>query len=187
MKSMLSKYPGHRNVFLGVGDGGVYSTASAVETILGSCVAVTLFCRKKQIGGVFHALLPAVNDYERGMIQTNRFRYVDAGIEGLFRRLINLGVLVDNIEAKVFGGAEDLISGTLSVGRRNVAMAFDVLANKNIRVVASDVGGERGRKIIFFTSSGEVFVRYLRSREEQASIPTWDPNLLANVSEKMKK
>ncbi|WP_156921626.1 chemotaxis protein CheD [Desulfovibrio inopinatus] len=184
---MLKKYPGHKSVFLGVGDGGVYSTSTAIETILGSCVAVTLFCREKRIGGIFHALLPAFLDYEHDKLQVNRFRYVDSGIDTLFRRLINLGALVDKIEAKVFGGAEDLISGSLSVGRRNVATAFDVLSDKNIRVVASDVGGERGRKMIFLTSSGEVFVRYLRSREEQLALPELEPDVFASLPTKVKK
>ncbi len=47
------------------------------------------------------------------------------------------------------------------VGRRNVLMAFETLESERLRVAASDVGGDRGSKLLFFTHTGEVFVKRL--------------------------
>jgi chemotaxis protein CheD len=43
---------------------------------------------------------------------------------------------------------------------------MDLLKRYQIRVVATDVGGTRGRKIMFRTDTGRVFVRQVGAKEE---------------------
>ena len=73
------------------------------------------------------------------------------------------GVACSEIECKVFGGASALFAEEISVGRKNVETAFATLSELGLRVAASNVGGVAGRKIVFSTSTGEIFVRMLNN------------------------
>jgi chemotaxis protein CheD len=47
------------------------------------------------------------------------------------------------------------------LGSRNVAVARAVLAERRVVLAAQDVGGRRGRKLIFRSNDGSVHVRQL--------------------------
>jgi chemotaxis protein CheD len=44
---------------------------------------------------------------------------------------------------------------------KNIQIALDLLATAGIPVIAEDVGGQRGRKVIFQTHDGTAWVRRL--------------------------
>jgi len=80
--------------------------------------------------------------------------------------LENLGIRRDEMNVKVFGGADVLTVHKRSpwrptVGRQNWLMALDVLQQENLSPIASDLGGSTGRAIQFDTETGEVIVRRL--------------------------
>ena len=57
--------------------------------------------------------------------------------------------------------ANDIVREGLRLGERNVAAARRLLAAAGIAVVAEDVGGSRGRKLVFHTDDGVALVRTL--------------------------
>lgn len=61
-----------------------------------------------------------------------------------------------HLEAQIIGGAHNPDISTEDVGRRNVWVTRKVLIKKRIRVVSEDIGGRRGRKVVFHTLSNEV-------------------------------
>jgi chemotaxis protein CheD len=70
------------------------------------------------------------------------------------------------IEAKVFGGADMFPNEPArkdasykAVGRMNIAKAEELLGEEGIRIIAADVGGVQGRKILFRPNTGEVFLQ----------------------------
>jgi chemotaxis protein CheD len=76
--------------------------------------------------------------------------------------LAELGSQRRNLEAKIFGGG--CVIGALRgrenhLGGKNVDLARSLLREHGIQVVAEDVGGQRGRKLIFHTDSGDAWVR----------------------------
>lgn len=148
--------------FIIVGEGGLFSEISRVDTLLGSCVAVTLFCPVMRIGAVFHALLPKKEGYWQP--GHSEYRYVDSAIETLCMQFLAKGVQPRRLEAKVFGGASPLYSVT-SVGRSNVESAFETLKKQGVRVSFSSVGGRSGRSIIFLPHTGEVYMKILKETE----------------------
>ena len=81
----------------------------------------------------------------------------------LIHAMINRGIRRENIEAKVFGGCNSLYrdSDFYKVGERNIAIAFDVLKEFNISVMAQHTGGGQGRKLVFNSSTGKVRMRLL--------------------------
>jgi chemotaxis protein CheD len=138
-----------------------------VVTVLGSCLSVTMFSRRAALGAICHGLLPRCVTHPRcdgGCLEG--FKYVDCSIRQMARFFDRRGVSRREIEVKYFGGADMFPrgsgkAGALSVGKQNVQTAERILRSEGLRVHASDVGGMRGRKIIFFTATGEVFLKRL--------------------------
>ena len=126
-----------------------------VTTVLGSCIAVCLYDNIKKIGGINHYMLPFWNGNELASP-----KYGNIAIETLLKKLERLGSKKEDLVAKVFGGANQL-SHRLSVGERNIKVAEEMLSDLKIKVVAKSVGGEKGRKLNFNTSTGEVFMKFI--------------------------
>jgi len=161
MQALLERFPGHEMAFLNVAQGFLFRRPTMAHTVLGSCVSVTFFAPRHGVAAIFHALLPKASEYRLQDADYAPFKFVDTAIDTIISRLTRRGVALHDIECKVFGGASALFVEEMSVGRRNVEMAFATLAEHGLRVAASNVGGERGRKIIFSSSTGEIFVRML--------------------------
>jgi len=127
-----------------------------VSTILGSCVSVCLWDPALRRGGMNHFLLPFWNGEG---LQTPK--YGNVAIPMLIEKMLVLGSVKGNIRAKVFGGGNVLesTSGLLNVGERNIALAEEALAENRIVTLCRDTGGGCGRKVMFMTGTGEVFVK----------------------------
>lgn len=142
---------------------------TVVRTVLGSCLAVTMYNPRLGIAAVCHALLPTPDTQEAESRQPlNRYRYVDSVIPEMVAKMREHGSTPDEIEVKMFGGADLLSSAeerktNRPVGKLNVATALRVLEQAGLRVSVSDVGGTFGRKIFFYTHSGEVLLKRLQS------------------------
>jgi chemotaxis protein CheD len=69
----------------------------------------------------------------------------------------------------MFGGADTLNTNperqgiSAPVGRLNVMKARAVLEARGLKVLVTDVGGSQGRKIFFYTHTGEVLLKRLSS------------------------
>ena len=129
-----------------------------VTTVLGSCVAVCLYDNVMGIGGINHYMLPFWNGNELASP-----KYGNIAIENLVKKMEQLGAKRTNMVAKVFGGANQL-DHQLGVGQRNIKVGFEVLKELKIKIVAKSVGGDEGRKLNFNTSTGEVFMKYIKKR-----------------------
>ncbi len=169
MRGLYGEETGIASFYLMIADGGVFESPTAVHTVLGSCVAVTLHCPVRKIGGLFHALLPRASDYPRDDPARNAYKYVDSAIHAVLGSLDRLGVRRQGLEAKVFGGSCGTMDDGIGVGRRNAEMAFETLERNRMHVKAADVGGSRGRKILFMTHTGDVYVKKL-GQESSAGI-----------------
>jgi len=144
-------------VFLNPGEIHCAAAPTVVTTILGSCVAVCLFDSLRQLGGINHFVLP------RRSAAAQNARFGDVAIDRLVDGMLRLGSSVDNLRAKVFGGAAVLpcrLSGT-TVGDQNVQIALERLHSHGIPVVVRRTGGNCGLFIRLHTATGEVLVRRL--------------------------
>lgn len=137
--------------------GQLFAAAEPTEivTILGSCVAVCLYDAARGVGGANHFMLP-------GRAATPSPRYAKDAFELLLAQLLALGARRSRLEAKLFGGASMLKLGTESngdLGMRNIEAARIELQEGRIPVVSEDVGGNRGRKLVFSTADGSALVK----------------------------
>lgn len=126
-----------------------------ISTILGSCVAVCLWDHVVRRGGMNHLILPLWNG--EGLATP---KYGNIAMETLLSKVLSMGCRRECLVAKVFGGAS--VSGTsfevFMIGDRNITLAFEMLEEFRIPVVAKDVGGRVGRKIIMNSETGVVMV-----------------------------
>ena len=130
-----------------------------ITTILGSCVAVCLFDRARGVGGANHYLLP----YHAGHDQASP-RFGNVAVQSLLARVLALGASRRDLEAKLFGGAcvlEAFRTGDSHLGAKNVDAARALLRAEGIPVRAEDVGGSRGRKLVFHVDDGSALVKML--------------------------
>ncbi len=132
-----------------------------VDTILGSCVAICLYDKTKQIGGINHYMLPFWNG--TGLASP---KYGNIAIEKLVERMLAMGSKIDNLQAKVFGGGEvvQTQNNLFRIGERNIEIAEKVLKELKIPVTAKSVGGKQGRKIRFNTHTGEVMMKFIQKQ-----------------------
>jgi chemotaxis protein CheD len=144
-------------VYLHAGQIVVAAEPTAIATILGSCVAVCLWDPEARAGGVNHFLLPHHVERERSP------RFGNVAVPQLVEALVRAGARRGALVAKVFGGASVL--GRMRQGRRlgeeNVALALRLLEEARIPVLDRDVGGERGRKLVFVSDEGTAWVKLL--------------------------
>ena len=140
-----------------------------VETLLGSCVAVTMYSSRCGVGAVCHGMLPAcpsVQPCRSGC--PDGTRYVDCSIRRMLTWFTTQGILHSEIEVKIFGGSDMFPVSTgeskrPGVGRQNIAMPLQVLEQDGLAPVATDLGDHRGRKIYFKTDTGEGYLTRLTS------------------------
>ena len=145
---------GLQNVFLLPGAIHIATEPTLVTTILGSCIAVSLWDPVRRAGGMCHFVLPG--DLGGG----SSLRYGDAAINRLVEGLVSLGCRIRDLRAKVLGGADVLPVSTaaVTVGARNLQMALGRLRHHGVPVVAQRTGGRSGILIRMLTESGEVMV-----------------------------
>jgi len=124
-----------------------------IRTVLGSCVAVTMWDRRLRCGGMNHFLYPIV---------TERFdatpKYGNVAVAVLIKLLREAGSRPRDIEAQIIGGAFPRTERGTNIGLENVKVARRMLAKRDIAVMSEDIGGMLGRKVIFDIGTGEVAV-----------------------------
>ncbi len=131
----------------------VSEKAAAIHTVLGSCVAVCVYDRRRRYGGMNHFMLPRS---PRGA-PTSKFG--DAAMAALFKTFNDFGSRWEDLEAQLYGGSW-LANNRQSreVGTENVQTARSYLRRYGIALVSEDVGGILGRKIVFLSELNRVFV-----------------------------
>ena len=126
---------------------------TSISAVMGSSVSVCLYDRRRHVGGMNLFQLPLVR--ERHLATP---RYGNVAILALIRMMLRAGSRMKDLEAQVLGGAHNPESGSEDMGRENVGIARRVLKKERVRVSSEDVGGERGRKIVFNTGTNELAV-----------------------------
>lgn len=148
-------------VFLKPGEICISCEPAVVSTILGSCIAVTMFNKRLKVGGICHALLPE----KRSPHGTDDCRYVDTSITYMLKKLETMGIKRHEVEIKLLGGADviDITDMTRpSVGSQNIEKALEMMNSEKLTLAGSDVGGTTGRKIHFYTHTGVVLLQRIQ-------------------------
>jgi chemotaxis protein CheD len=162
--------PAH--LYLKPGEMSILEMPTLVTTILGSCVAVTLYNRRLEIAAISHALLPHckrrayknnVHDLLHGeCVQcSDAFKYVDCAVSMMIEAFSRFGITAAETQVQLYGGAKMIAApkqpgGMEPVGLQNSSVAQKVIADHRLTLYAYDIGGTAGRKISFNTKTGHI-------------------------------
>lgn len=129
---------------------------------LGSCVGVGIYDPSTHIAGLLHIMLPDSTKFNK---VTNQAKFADLGIPLLLQEMYRAGARRHGLVAKLVGGAQMFTGAddklTLNIGERNVEKTREILKQSGIKIIAEDVGGNRGRTMILDATDGKVYVRTL--------------------------
>ncbi|EXJ14944.1 chemotaxis protein CheD [Imhoffiella purpurea] len=135
-----------------------------LRTVLGSCVAVTLWHPTLRIGGLCHFMIsrsPASLKPDRGGC------YADSAMAMLEREIEATGRPPHEFEAKLFGGGimfpcpdAGCDISTNRVNERNIAAGRELAKYFGHPVVAEHLGGHGHRQLVFDVASGLAWLKH---------------------------
>ncbi len=138
----------------------------SISAVIGSGVSVCIFDRKKRIGGMNHFQFP----YMAAKGKTTSL-YGNVATITLINMILAQDSKKNHLEAQIFGGAYIPQKNNQDIGRDNVKMARHILSKSKIQIISEDVGGEKGRKVVFNTSTNEIAVLKVDSLREMDWYP----------------
>jgi chemotaxis protein CheD len=148
-------------VRVGIADLNTVNSPGKLITVgLGSCVGIALYDKISGIGGLSHIMLPDSRQFSN---VTNPYKFADLAVPILLEKMEKMGARRRSINAKIAGGASMFSfsdkSMIMDIGTRNYSAVTAVLEKMSIPLVSSDVGGNKGRTMIFDTLSGVVQIK----------------------------
>jgi len=137
-----------------------------IGTVLGSCISACIRDTKLGIGGMNHFMLPLGCEIKHAgkFHLTEATRYGNFAMEILINEILKAGGSKRNMEVKLFGGGSVLSSmKTIDIGIKNIDFVHEYLDQEEMKIVSEDVGDIYPRKVMYFSDTGKVRVKKLRS------------------------
>ena len=142
-----------------MGEMAVAINDGVLRTLLGSCIGLVLYDRKRKVGGVAHVVLPE----SRG--ETERAgKFVDTAIPALVRDMKKLAGGAIEPTARIVGGANMFATEVVeTVGRQNIEASERSLEALRIPIVGRHCGGNQGRRMSLDTATGLIIIEVVGS------------------------
>jgi len=123
---------------------------------IGSCIALAMRDIKTAASGLAHIVLPSSRGTDDAYITPGK--YSDSAVRALNNGIVASGGSIENIRAKLVGGAKVLSTGGFD-GTKNVESTRSELAKNGIAILAEDVGEAYGRSARFDTTTGKIVIK----------------------------
>jgi len=153
------RHHGGEKVFLLPGQWYFGATGATVKTLLGSCIAITLWHPRRHVGGMCHFLLPTrLRSHDSALDG----RFGDEAIELLAREIKKAGSKTQEYEVHLYGGADtmpDEVKVKFNIGERNVEKAWEIIDKYGFQLQCVDVGGNEPRNVMIDLSNGQVALK----------------------------
>lgn len=149
-------------IFLQPGDLWFGDKATRIRTILGSCVAVTLWHPGQQVGGMCHFMLPRRPRHEAAEAARDG-RYADEAFDMLAHEIAGVGTRPAEYICKLFGGGRMFSPSatvTPAVPDQNVAAARVLADRHGFRVNVTHLGGHGHRHVIHELWNGDTWLKH---------------------------
>jgi len=172
--------------FISPGHVFMSSEPQRLWAVAGSSMVVTLFDRRRKIGGMTHYCRPY-----REPDKPSTAIYAAPAIISLVKMFLNNGSKKENLEAQLYGGSYHFLyqnslrpnfqgrNEITKIHENNSKIGFELLETQDIPIVGMDVGGPRGRKVGFNTFTGETVI----VKVDIIRGPDWYPLLNEDNSE----
>ncbi len=159
---------GSTEIYLTPGQYFLGGSGYQVRTLLGSCVAITLWHQGLRFGAMSHFMLssrPLKTQNPNTPLSDTELdgKYADEVMLLIAQELHEAHIPISECQAKIFGGSNMFsnrnISEQCDIGFKNGLAARRLLANYNIPLVSENLFGFAHREIIFNLANGDVRVR----------------------------
>lgn len=146
-----------QNLTLHPGEWHFGNDMESIDTLLGSCVALTVWHPQLRYGGMCHFLLPSAPS--PSSIPNPRY-----GIDSLCLLSCSMETQapIQEYQFGCFGGAM-MFSGNQRIGKSNIHLVQQWLRHQNLLALQTDLGGQHGRKIVLHLDTGKIDVFTLKS------------------------
>ncbi len=142
---------------LGIAGINAIKRPDQIRTVLGSCIGIAVVDVDAGVGGMAHIMLPSATGPT-----DSPGKFADTGVDALLDSVIHAGARRDRLKAKIAGGAAMFGDGADSgIGSRNVVAVKERLKKHSIKLVASEVGGNKGRRMSLNPETGDVEVQII--------------------------
>ena len=121
---------------------------------LGSCIALILYDSQNKVFAMSHILLP---HSDKNTFPKFPHKFADSSVKDLMENMILNGAEKSNIKAVIVGGSKIFQNQINNVGTENIKAVKRELERLKIRISNEDVGGKRGRIIIYDTEENTVY------------------------------
>jgi len=160
------------DIFLQPGEFYFGDRATRISTLLGSCVAITMWHPRLHIGGMCHFMLPARSVRPSDILDG---RYADEAMLLFQKEIRTARTKPGEYQVKLFGGGNMFQrptnqAGCADVPCRNVVAARHLLRHHGHSVVAEHVGMHGHRNVIFELWNGDVWMRHVKRVTEPEGI-----------------
>ena len=150
-----------KEVRVGIADLNVVVSPDRLITVgLGSCIGIALYDRFSGVAGLAHIMLPDSTQFSN---VANPLKFADLAIPILIEKMEKMGGCKRHMKAKIAGGASMFNFSDKSmitdIGARNGASVKSVLDKLGIPLVATDIGGNKGRTMVLNGLNGMVQIR----------------------------
>lgn len=145
---------------------------ASLRTLLGSCLAVTLWHPGRKLGGMCHFLLPTRTRNEQDDLDG---RYGDEALEAMVKQLRAAGTVPKDYQAHLYGGADTMPEGTalkFNVGERNIEQGFNLVDRYGFQIEGVDVGEDVPRTVLLTLATGLVEMRRGQGKAPQHHLPS---------------
>lgn len=151
----------YNEIKVGIADLNMAFSPDKLITVgLGSCVGIAIYDKAAGIGGLAHIMLPDSSQFNK---IANEIKFADLAIPIMVEHMIKKGAKLRNMSAKIAGGASMFNfsdkSIVMDIGNRNSIAVKNTLKTLAIPIVAEDIGGNKGRTLIFNTENGILSIR----------------------------
>ncbi|MHB1099162.1 MAG: chemotaxis protein CheD [Burkholderiales bacterium] len=172
-------------IFLQPGEFYFGGQDTRIRTLLGSCVAITMWHPKRLIGGMCHFMLPSRIVRPADELDG---RYADEAMALFHREIRRLGMQPEEFQVKLFGGGNMFNLPTRcrqkddcnNVACRNIMAARKILENHGHKVIAEHVGMQGHRNVMLDIWSGKVWMRHVENALPQTGMNNFEENQCIN-------
>jgi chemotaxis protein CheD len=159
-------------VFLQPGEFYFGEEKTRIRTLLGSCVAITLWHPRLQLGGMCHYMLPWRPRRKGWEAEPLDGRYAEDAMKMFVGEIRRTGARPGEFQVKLFGGGRmcqtgNHLDGRPTIAEANVEFGRTAIAQFGFKLSAEDLGGHGHRNVILDVWSGDVWVRHSELRPRQ--------------------
>lgn len=153
---------------LGLGDIYFGDTPEKISTLLGSCVAITLWHPRLRIGGMCHVVVPDMTKLNGDT------RYPNCAVRHFVKKIACHSTHAKEYIVGIYGGGNmfpDInIAQKKQIGFRNIECMKEIMHKSGFNISDKHIGGSEYRRVSLHLESGQVSIASYAVTEQEKVI-----------------